>query len=78
MKSSSCYDTFGFPKELTEEIARESDLGIDEEQFRTEVETHRQRARAAQVATGGMEIQSGYEGLNTEEVEFVGYRYPPT
>ena len=68
------HDTFGFPKELTEEIARESHLGIDEEQFRMEVETHRQRARDAQVATGGMEIQSDYEGLNAEEVEFVGYR----
>ena len=68
------HDTFGFPKELTEEIARESHLGIDEEQFRMEVETHRQRTRDAQVATGGMEIQSDYEGLNAEEVEFVGYR----
>ncbi len=41
------HDTFGFPKELTEEIALEHGLEIDEEQFWREVETQQQRARAA-------------------------------
>ena len=67
------HDTFGFPRELTEEIAREKGLGVDEEGFKREVEAHRARAREARVSTGGMEIQSHYEELASEPVEFVGY-----
>ena len=67
------HDTFGFPKELTEEIARERGLGVDEEGFEREVEEHRARAREAHVSTGGMEIQGHYEELASEPVEFVGY-----
>ena len=67
------HDTFGFPRELTEEIARERGLGVDEEGFQQEVDAQRARARAAHVSTGGMEIQSHYEELGSESVEFVGY-----
>ena len=67
------HDTFGFPRELTEEIARERGLGVDAEGFEREVEAHRARARKARVSTGGMEIQSHYEELASEAVEFVGY-----
>ena len=67
------HDTFGFPRELTEEIARERGLGVDEEGFQREADAHRERARAAHVSTGGMEIQSHYEELASESVEFVGY-----
>ena len=67
------HDTFGFPRELTEEIARERGLGVDEEGFQQEVDAQRARARAAHVSTGGMEIQSQYEELGSEPVEFVGY-----
>ena len=63
------HDTFGFPRELTEEIAREKGLGVDEEEFQREVEAHRARAREAHVSTGGMEIQSHYEELASEPVE---------
>ena len=76
------HDTFGFPKELTEEIALEHGLGIDEEQFWREVETHQQRARAAHVSTGGMEIKAdgelpapeGEAVVSTRTLQFVGYR----
>ena len=64
---------FGFPKELTEEIARERGLEVDEEGFQREVEEHRARAREAHVSTGGMEIQARFEELASESVEFVGY-----
>ena len=67
------HDTFGFPKELTEEIARERRLAVDEEGFQREIEAHRERAREAHVSTGGMEIQARFEELATESVEFVGY-----
>ncbi|MBE9500837.1 MAG: alanine--tRNA ligase, partial [Chloroflexi bacterium] len=42
------YDTYGFPKELTDEIAAESGLSIDSEGFEQEMERQRERARAAQ------------------------------
>ena len=41
------YDTYGFPKELTAEIAREKGLSIDWEGFQAEMERQRERARAA-------------------------------
>ncbi len=72
------HDTFGFPKELTEEIALEHGLEIDEEQFWREVETQQQRARAA----GRKKIQAHSKVLpveaeadvSTRTLQFVGYR----
>jgi alanyl-tRNA synthetase len=40
------YDTYGFPAELTAEIAREKGLSIDWESFQAEMEKQRERARA--------------------------------
>lgn len=41
------YDTYGFPADLTADIARERDLTIDESGFETEMAAQRQRARDA-------------------------------
>src|SRR5690554_5036655 len=41
------YDTYGFPTDLTADIARERDLTIDEAGFEVEMEAQRQRARDA-------------------------------
>ncbi|MBN2186042.1 MAG: alanine--tRNA ligase [Dehalococcoidia bacterium] len=41
------YDTYGFPPELTAEIAREKGLSIDWEGFQAEMERQQERARAA-------------------------------
>ena len=41
------YDTYGFPMDLTADIARERDLTVDEEGFEREMQAQRQRARAA-------------------------------
>ncbi|WP_210397192.1 alanine--tRNA ligase [Motiliproteus sediminis] len=41
------YDTFGFPVDLTADIARERELTLDMEGFEREMEAQRQRARAA-------------------------------
>ncbi len=42
------HDTYGFPKELTTEIAAEKGFSVDYEEFEAEMEHQRGRARAAQ------------------------------
>jgi alanyl-tRNA synthetase len=42
------YDTYGFPKEITAEIAAENGLALDLDGFEVEMERQRERARAAQ------------------------------
>jgi alanyl-tRNA synthetase len=41
------YDTYGFPVDLTNDIARERDLGIDEAGFEAAMDAQRQRSQAA-------------------------------
>ena len=63
------YDTYGFPVDLTADIARERDLSIDEKGFETAMEGQRERARASSKfsATGG-------DGLKTDAAtDFLGY-----
>ncbi|MBQ9841460.1 MAG: alanine--tRNA ligase [Erysipelotrichaceae bacterium] len=52
------YDTYGFPVELTEEIALEHGITIDHEGFKVEMEKQRQRARSARDAVQSMSSQS--------------------
>ena len=68
------YETYGFPLELTIEILKEQGLQINLDEFNRQVESHRERSRAAHVVTGGMEMQTRYENLDVGEVEFVGYQ----
>ncbi len=67
------YDTFGFPIDLTREIAEEKGLSLDDGTFRELMNRQRERARAARGnidgwASGGSELLDGI--LKTE---FVGY-----
>lgn len=41
------YDTYGFPADLTADVAREKDLQIDQDGFDVEMEAQRSRARAS-------------------------------
>ncbi len=68
------YDTYGFPPELTAEIAREHGLEVDMGGFEQEMERQREQSRAAQGFTGGMEILTAYENLGVGPSQFVGYR----
>jgi alanyl-tRNA synthetase len=63
------YDTFGFPIDLTELMAREKGWTIDMEGFEAELQQQKQRSRAATaIDTGDWVIAN--EG---DEVEFLGY-----
>ena len=68
------YDTYGFPPELTAEIAREKGFEVDVEGFEREMDAQRERARAAHAFAGAMEMLTTYENLGVDRVRFVGYQ----
>ncbi|AUS09565.1 alanine--tRNA ligase [Laceyella sacchari] len=67
------YDTYGFPVDLTEDFAREHGLEVDRAGFDREMESQRERARAARQEVDSMQVQGG--ALSELEVasQFVGY-----
>ncbi|GGF07258.1 alanine--tRNA ligase [Halobacillus andaensis] len=67
------YDTFGFPKELTEEYVSEAGFTIDEEGFQEEMKKQRERARSARQKSDSMQVQAGVLGDVQVASEFVGY-----
>ena len=62
------YDTYGFPYDLTADMARELGIELDEAGFEREMEAQRTRARAAQSFKANAQLP--YEGQDTE---FKGY-----
>ena len=54
------YDTYGFPLEITEELAREHDLTVDREGFETAFEKHREKSKldTNQTFKGGLADRS--------------------
>ena len=67
------YDTFGFPIDLTREIAAESQLKIDEETFNTLMRQQKQRAREARSNIGGWDESSKSLLSDLPATEFTGY-----
>ncbi|MDP6510233.1 MAG: alanine--tRNA ligase-related protein, partial [Dehalococcoidia bacterium] len=72
------YDTYGFPVELTQELARERGFEVDLPGFEAEMERQRERSRAKKfVIEEGLLTEGGFvrRGFRTEipETEFVGY-----
>ena len=68
------YDTFGFPFELTKEIAQENGLNVDEEGFKKAMQEQKDRAKAATQkisVTGDMKYAKIEEKVGS--TEFVGY-----
>lgn len=63
------YDTYGFPIDLTADIARERELILDIAGFERAMEAQRTRARSASQFAGGLSAQVTIEGATT----FSGY-----
>jgi alanyl-tRNA synthetase len=71
------HDTYGFPIDLTLEMAAEQGVGVDEEGFRRLMTEQRERAKAdARSKKGGAAGTSAYRGIADElgaAVDFTGY-----
>ncbi|NQW20832.1 MAG: alanine--tRNA ligase [Chloroflexi bacterium] len=67
------YDTYGYPVEVTEEVAGESELSVDRGGFDLEMEAQRERGRAAGGFGGNAESTRVYESLGVEVTAFTGY-----
>lgn len=69
------YDTYGFPLELTEEIAAEKGFQLDRAGFETLMEEQRKRSRKEWEAKGFSAAFETYEKLAQQgiETEFLGY-----
>src|SRR5699024_2736959 len=67
------YDTYGFPKELTEEYAQEQGFTVDEAGFNKEMEKQQNRARDARENVSSMNIQDDLMATLDVNSTFVGY-----
>ena len=67
------YDTFGFPLDMTREIAGESHLKIDEKAFNELMQSQKERARAARNNVSGWSSASMSALENIKKTEFTGY-----
>ncbi|MEN7973630.1 MAG: alanine--tRNA ligase, partial [Verrucomicrobiota bacterium] len=66
------YDTYGFPLDLTQVMARERDLSVDADGFETLMNEQRERARADHAAKKSV-VLAETEGLDVNPTEFIGY-----
>ncbi len=67
------YDTFGFPVDLTREIAEEAGLTVDNDAFSSLMDEQKQRARAARGNISGWSDSSKDIISSLPETEFIGY-----
>jgi len=67
------YDTYGFPIDLTELMAREIDFVVDRQKFEELMEEQRTRSRETKKFFGAPAIIGKIDTNNLQKVEFVGY-----
>ncbi|MEY4338633.1 MAG: hypothetical protein RLZ14_483 [Actinomycetota bacterium] len=75
------HDTYGFPLELTEEIAGERGVGVDTAGFNTEMAAQRERAKAARKGKNADDVRlDDYRDVVEQfgVTEFVGYTHDTT
>lgn len=79
------YDTYGFPLELTKEIAGEVEITVDEAGFQQAMEAQRQRARSARTENGYVALKDEFytelakeQGLHSSFVGYEQFSVPAT
>ncbi len=68
------YDTYGFPLELTIEMAEDNGFTVDSEGFKVEMEKQKERARSARKGMVSMKSQNEAFIEFKEQDEFTGYK----
>ncbi len=63
------YDTFGFPLDLSLELAQEQGLSVDEAGFLAELERQKEKARASWKGDARLEERKVYEGMKERHIE---------
>lgn len=67
-------DTYGFPIDLTREIAEEKGISIDEDGFKACVDEARKRSREDRLAKGGSSWdEDALSGIDIAKTNFIGY-----
>ncbi len=69
------YDTYGFPMDLTNDIARDQGLAVDEDGFQEAMLKQKDRARQAWKGSGDEKVAGVYKAIEQEgmKVAFKGY-----
>ncbi len=69
------YDTYGFPVDLTADIARERQLSLDKAGFEIAMEEQRERARSAGSFSLDYNEQLNFSEQTSKQTEFCGYEH---
>ncbi|WP_067727322.1 alanine--tRNA ligase [Oceanobacillus damuensis] len=69
------YDTYGFPKELTEEYVEQQGFTVDKEGYQREMAKQRERARSARQKVDSMQVQDTILSEINVDSEFIGYSH---
>ena len=69
------YDTFGFPIDLTAEMAAEAGMTVDEDAFKALMTEQKERAREARKALGDLGWAGVEFGKDMPATEFMGYNH---
>ncbi|MCQ2419905.1 MAG: alanine--tRNA ligase, partial [Clostridia bacterium] len=72
------YDTYGFPIDLTIEMAADAGMSVDEEGFKKDMQEQKVRAREARKALGDLGWAGVEFGKEMPATEFVGYEQNDT
>lgn len=66
------YDTFGFPLDLSQELAKEKNMTVDEKGYANELEKQRSRARSSWKGEVQQKERKIYEKMKSFRVQYVG------
>ena len=72
-KAFKLYDTYGFPLDLSRELAEEQNMDVEEKGFHQELEKQRERARLSWEGEEKQKRKKIYEKLKGLSVQYVGY-----